>query len=354
MQQQLESRPHYPFVTRLLIDLFNAGELPNVHMLTVEPLYGHVGRVGYHNGSVRMFRGATIGANNHGAAEIARDKGYTKFFLQRLGYATPTGKVFLLPSYLRRIDDNLSRYGFDEYAPVETIADYIDATIGYPCYVKPNDGSRGRGVTRCEDIADVQAVIMKFERSGGEVMLVEEAIAMPDYRVVVWRDRVVACYLRRPLTVIGDGRATINELLARKRAEWKRAGRRVMLQDEEPRLLRKLQRRNQTLDSIPDIEEAVPLADISNLSRGGDAEDWSERIHPAWRDLCIRLTAEMGLQLCGIDIACTDISDPRAAYSILEINDSPGMDNYAASGAGPAAVVRNLYQSIFNESMPVS
>lgn len=63
----------------------------------------------------------------------------------------------------------------------------------------------------------------------------------------------------------------------------------------------------------------------------------------------MRVTAEMGLQLCGVDLACADITDPAAGYSILELNAAPGLDNFAAIGPGPAATVRALYQTIFNE-----
>ena len=96
-ERVLVSKPHYPFITKLLIDLFNEGELPNIVSVDVEPTYGYVGRMTYRDGAVRFFRGSSMGINRLGASEVARDKGYTKYFLDRLGYRTPTGRVFLLP-----------------------------------------------------------------------------------------------------------------------------------------------------------------------------------------------------------------------------------------------------------------
>ncbi len=57
----------------------------------------------------------------------------------------------------------------------------------------------------------------------------------------------------------------------------------------------------------------------------------------------------MGLQLCGVDLACADIEQPDAAYSILETNAAPGLDNYAATGERQATIVRELLKEVFNQ-----
>lgn len=57
----------------------------------------------------------------------------------------------------------------------------------------------------------------------------------------------------------------------------------------------------------------------------------------------------MGLRLCGVDIACTDLENPHSDYSILEINAAPGLDNYASSGQEQFERVKDLYKKIFNE-----
>ncbi|MBC8170224.1 MAG: hypothetical protein H7X77_01070, partial [Anaerolineae bacterium] len=93
----MNPKPHYLYVTRVLLDLYNAGELPNIASLEIEPDYGYVGRIVYQNGSVRLFRGTNLDVNLNGAAEIARDKGYTRYFLHNLGYQVAPGKVFVLP-----------------------------------------------------------------------------------------------------------------------------------------------------------------------------------------------------------------------------------------------------------------
>ena len=135
---------HYSSVAKILIDLFHNGELPNIREMTIEPEYGYVGRVAYQNDSVRMFRGGDVGINSSSAKQVSADKGYAKYFLTLLGYHTPPGKVFLLPDYVSALDKALTKYAFQDYACVEDIDPYIVSTLGYPCFIKPNEGSQGK------------------------------------------------------------------------------------------------------------------------------------------------------------------------------------------------------------------
>ncbi len=345
------SKAHYPFTTRLLLDLYAQGELPNVAELLIEPRYGYAGRLRYTNGTVRMIRDARVGLNNNGATSIATDKGYAKFFMQALGYATPVGQVFLLPQYIARIDRNLGRHGFSDYAFIESLYDYIEGQLGYPCYLKPNDSSQGEGVTRCDGPDAVAAAVELFQRTERRLFLAEAAVPYPDYRVVVLRDEVVACYLRRPLAVSGDGVASIGQLLESKQAHFSAIGRSTVIKLEDPRIGQRLARHNLTLASVLAPAEVYQVHDASNLSLGGEAEDYTAQLHPRWRDLCSELTAAMGLEFCGVDIACADLADPSADYSIIEINASPGMEHYASSGPEQRAAVRRLYQRIYNQPL---
>src|SRR3989338_5984664 len=127
----IEAKPYYPFVTKLLIDLFNNGELPNVRRVMIEPTYGYVGRIEYLDGQVHVFRSQRLGVNSLGASEISCDKGYTKFFLRQLDYETPEGEVFLMPGYLAAISKNLSRRSFDSaQRSAEQAFDYVKSTFG--------------------------------------------------------------------------------------------------------------------------------------------------------------------------------------------------------------------------------
>lgn len=349
----IPSQLHYPFITKLLIELFNSNCLPNVASVHVEPLYGYVGRIVYQSGDVRFFRGSSMGINRLGASEVARDKGYTKHFLERLGFHTPPGQVFLFPHFVELMDRNLGRFGFTGFTRSEDILNYVEQSLGYPCYLKPNEGSQGRGIECCYNADEVRAVVEQYAAHGAFKVLVEKAVPYPDYRVVVMGDEIISCYLRKPLELEGDGVSDIAELLRRRQRRFEQEGRDTIINMEDRRIQNGLQRKGWDLGMILAAGERWRVFDVSNLSVGGDSVDFTDTIHPRWRQLCIEITAAMGLRLCGVDLACENILDGDSEYSILEINAAPGLDNYAATGAAQAGRVRELYRLVFNEGTEV-
>ena len=347
----MEVKPHYPFITRLLIDLFQCGELPNVHEITIESKYGYAGRIVYQNRSVRILRGADVGINPSSTKMLTTDKGYTKDFLTLLGYNTPPGKVFLLPDYVSTLDKALAKYAFQDYDRVEEIDPYIISTLGYPCFIKPNEGSKGKGIYKCWDKHDIEAAIAHYQSEQLKTLLVEKAVPWPDYRVVVLRDEIITCYRRNPLAVQGDGISTIKELLLQKSAHLVAVGRPALIDMTDPRMVKQLAKSNYDLETVLPRHVVCPLLDVSNLSAGGELEDFTESISPCWRDLCVALTADMGMGFCGIDLACADIESADAEYSILEINDTPSLANYATTGVEQYNRVRRMYKKIFDTEL---
>ncbi len=69
---------------------------------------------------------------------------------------------------------------------------------------------------------------------------------------------------------------------------------------------------------------------------------------PAIATTASTIANNFNLRLCGVDLACADITDPDSDYSVLEVNASPGLDHYAASGAKQHQIVRDLYTKVFN------
>ena len=350
MAQLVESRPHYHFVTKLLIGLFNDGELPNVRNICIEQTYGYVGRIEYVDGHSHLFRGTNMGVNSIGASEISGDKGYTKFFLKKLGYSTPEWEIFLMQEYMEKLKRSQSRNGFqDVQRSASQAPQYVEHSFGYPCYAKPNFGSQGRGIVRCETPKDLELAVEDFCKQGLNLFLVEKAVSMPDFRVVVFDNEVISCYQRIPLQVVGDGVSTITMLLQEKQKEYFGRGREEVINVQDSRMVQKLSRKGLDLQNVLPVGQRCPLLDVSNLSAGGESEEFTHRIHAHWKRLSVALTRDMGLRLCGVDIACTDLEDPQSAYSILEINAAPGLDNYASSGKEQFGKVKELYRRVFNE-----
>jgi D-alanine-D-alanine ligase-like ATP-grasp enzyme len=93
----------------------------------------------------------------------------------------------------------------------------------------------------------------------------------------------------------------------------------------------------------------VFLLDNANLSSGGDAVDVTASINPAFRQLAIRLTSDINLRLCGVDLMVNEhISEPPVPgkYWVLEINAAPGLDHYARAGKAQEKIVEELYLKV--------
>jgi D-alanine-D-alanine ligase-like ATP-grasp enzyme len=292
-----------------------------------------------------MTYGNDIGLNSGAACDVVTDKAYTKHYLQRSGFATPAGAAFLLPWWADLVGAASAN------AAMRTTADaqrYVREHLGLPVYVKPVAGSKGKGVCRCERLSDVATAIEELDAHRARVALVEEAVDLPDYRLVMLHGEMISAYRRVPLSVVGDGLATVLALMREVDTAFRVSGRDTRIDFDDARIGRLLDRRGLRLDSIPAARERIALRDISNLSAGGTAEDVTDRVAPRWRTMGHDLAASFGLQFCGVDLACADIAADDADYSVLELNAAPGLDHYAAVGAHQERVVRELYAKVLN------
>ncbi len=145
----------------------------------------------------------------------------------------------------------------------------------------------------------------------------------------------------------GDGRKTIQELIAAKLSYFIKIKRPARLKLQDKRLLNNLKLQKLKLTSIIESGKNIPLLDNANLSTGGESIDVTDLIHPQFKKLAIKLTADMGLRLCGVDLMIAgDISKNIKKYWVIEINSAPGLDHYIKMGAKQQKIVENLYLQV--------
>jgi len=83
------------------------------------------------------------------------------------------------------------------------------------------------------------------------------------------------------------------------------------------------------------------------LSTGGDSVDVTTTVHPEFKKLAVKLTKDMGLRLCGVDLMISgDISEKPDKFWVLEINSAPGLDHYVKIGTAREKIVENLYLEV--------
>ena len=119
-----------------------------------------------------------------------------------------------------------------------------------------------------------------------------------------------------------------------------------MIKFDDFRISQKLKMQNIDWNSVIPHNNIIYLLDSANLSSGGEAVDFSERIHPDFQKLAINITKDMGLRLTGVDILTHDITMPMVDYTLIEVNGSPGLNHYAASGEVAAKRVEEFYLKI--------
>jgi D-alanine-D-alanine ligase-like ATP-grasp enzyme len=304
----------------------------------LEPEWNVVGQITFKNGKKSYFRYNTLDLNPMGASEIARDKDYSNFFMQKIGYPIiPKSKTFFSDKWGRAIG-----------SPERNIeAGYKYAQkIGLPVIVKPNSGSQGFGVSLIhnkKEFFDSVRNIFKYDK----IVLVQKPVYGKDYRLVVLDNKLISAYERIPLNIIGDGKSTIAKLLENKQKQFVTSGRDTTIKMKDPRILRKLEHQGLDFLSIPNKDRKVFLLDNANLSTGGDSIDVTDIVHPNFKKLAIELTRDMGLRLCGVDLMIGgDISQPNQNFWVLEINSAPGLDHYAKIGKEQEKIVEDLYLEI--------
>ncbi|MEL6324377.1 MAG: acetate--CoA ligase family protein, partial [Pseudomonadota bacterium] len=249
---------------------------------------------------------------------------------------------------------------------VRTKADAVEMAkyIGYPVVVKPVDGNHGRGVSLNLKTAREVRDAFARARDEGSGVIVEEMIEGLDHRLLVVDGKLVAAAKRVPAHVIGDGRSTVEELVAEVNRDPRRGVghenmlTQIRLDDGAKAVLKK---QGMTIDSVPHEGEEVFLRKTANLSTGGTAIDVTDIIHPENRVMAERAVKAIGLDIGGVDFLTTDISRSyrEIGGGICEVNAGPGIRMHIAPSEGEprdvgAAIIDMLYPPGTPSSIPIA
>lgn len=225
--------------------------------------------------------------------------------------------------------------------------------VGFPLVLKPVSGNHGRGITT--NIQNEEDALIAFHaaREVSKKVIVERFVVGEDYRLLVIDNRLVAAAKRTPAHVIGDGRSTVRQLVDRVNADPRRGygHEKVLTQITINDLtLGILEEQGLTPDSVIPEGAFLKLKDTANLSTGGTAEDVTDVVHPYNIFMAERIARIVGLDICGIDIMTTDISQPLpdTGGAVLEVNAGPGFRMHLAPSEGlPRNVAANVVDMLF-------
>lgn len=299
-----------------------------------EPSRGMFGSLIFKNKRKFLVKDVNFNLNNVSSMRVAKNKALTSYFLEQFGYRTPEYTMVY------------SKTKCQQYDSSDTLGKGLEFAerIGYPVILKLNDSSKGNGIYKVyngKELEDKAEQLLKEH----DTFQVQRYYGYRDYRVVVLGQEIISAYQRIPLSVIGDGVRSIEQLIEEKQKEYRINGRDTVIKPDDE-MMEILSRRGYDLNTKLQKGEGCVLRHVSNLSAGGECLDLTDRIHQSYKDLCIRIANDFNLKLSGIDIMCNNICEKADEYIILEINSAPGLDNYAFKGREQECYVKELYRKV--------
>ena len=265
------------------------------------------------------------------AEGIASDKDLTKSLLKACGVPIPDGQVVHSPE-----------------EAWETAED-----IGLPVVVKPSDGNHGRGVTLdLRKKEDIEAAYHVAYPEGSDVM-VERFIPGDEHRLLVVGGKLVAAARGEVVSITGNGRSTVKELIDSQLNSDPRRG----YEEEYPleiidlatdtKVQLELKRQDLDADSVPAAGRQVVVQRNGNMT-----VDCTDDVHPEVAYIAALAAKVVGLDIAGIDMVAQDISRPlnEQGGAIVEVNAGPGLLMHLKPAVGAPrpvgqAIVEHLFPS---------
>ncbi len=192
--------------------------------------------------------------------------------------------------------------------------------------VKPARGEQGRGVAVGLDTLEDTRRAIAAAREICDRVLVEACFEGEDLRLVVIDFRLVAAAVRRPPSIVGDGRRKVKSLIAsqsRRRAAATGGESRIPVDAETERCLAAA---GFTLDSIPGESEEIVVRKTANLHTGGSIHDVTGVVHHRLVEAAIKAARAIDIPVVGIDFMVKSPSEPD--YVFIEANERPGLANH--------------------------
>src|SRR5690606_12451613 len=286
----------------------------------------------------QRFQATITGKTSSIAVDIACNKEITKKMLEDSAIPVPSGDL---------VTDNVG-------------LERVIRKIGFPLVLKPLDGNHGRGQTINVQDWETAKEGLVYAQTISHKVIVERYVTGFDYRVLVINHKMVAAARRVPAHIVGDGLATIQQLIdlekqnARTEYGHENPLTEINVDRDTVELLGKLE---YTLETIPQKRGTVYLKSTANLSTGGTSIDVTDMVHPENNTMCERISKIIGLDVCGIDIMAENLTQPlkESGGVILEVNAAPGFRMHLAPSEGlPRNVAGPVVDMLYPPGKPIT
>ena len=262
------------------------------------------------NGKIEYIKQATkTSIDNYATVLAMNNKVVTKKILHKKGIRVPKGEEFT------NINEGIRRV--EKYTNIPVVIKPKSTNFGLGISIFPIGGNK-------EDL--VKAVEFAFSKD--DTVLIEEFIKGKEFRFLVIGDKVSGILHRVPANVKGDGKHTIEELIAIKNTDSLRGkGYKTPLEKIEidTSAILYLKNNNMDINTVLKKDEIAFLRENSNISTGGDSIDFTDIIPNRFKEIAIKSAKAIGANICGVDMVLEDYSDENSNYGIIELNFNPAI-----------------------------
>ena len=307
--------------------------------LLMGPKLGASGQICFPDNKRVSFFNCCFDINGYGSSLIARNKGLARLVLEKEGIRFPQGAYFSL---------EMDRYrGLNLIDLNSQILAYAN-NLGFPVMLKGADLHRGTCVYKADNEKEL-LTNLSLVWAATDYLVLEKYLDLRSYRLLVFDGEIVAAYEKVPLSIIGDGKKTVRELID----QLQDNDLKINLDDSVDKLgglvRENLNKLNIKMDQVIDNGRRIPLLDTCNISTGGQAIDCIKTINKDFVVYVSKIMKILNLRFAGIDILSSGVETGSKNAYLLEINSSPSLETYGKLGDEQREKIQGLIKKIILE-----
>lgn len=267
-------------------------------------------QLNFHKTSILLFKSA-LGVNSYASSKIASDKDVSALLLRQI---TPIGPKYVTFYVNVEKPRAIAKHIYQLAQKNDIVIKAPSLSSGKGIYIKPRT------------LPTIQRAVneLRLRHKTTKILVEPHFTATQEYRILIYRGRILDVLLRKPAFVTGDGRQTVQQLIEQKNRFRKLHEFSLIRYD---RALLTKQRR--TLRSIPTEGAEVTLQSACNLALGGEVERRPlSSLHPLYRQIMQQLYQKSFLSFIGLDLMTNNPSaKPTSTNAFInEFNSCPSTD----------------------------